>query len=293
MLRKGFWYALGAYFAWGLLPIYWKLLSKVDAIQLIGHRIVWSFCMLFFVIVFTKQLSKLKTAILDKKTVLIYVLAAVLIAINWYVYVWAVNSNYIIETSLGYFINPLISVAFGVLFFRERLKSFQWVSLSFALIGVIYLTVVYGKLPWIALTLAISFGFYGLVKKIAPLGALFGLTVETGILFIPALIMLIFFETSGHGYFLHDSLQTNILLIGAGLVTSAPLVFFASAAQEIPLAMVGIMQYIAPTLQFLLGVFVFHESFNITRLIGFIFVWMGLLLFMLGSWITRKNKINT
>ena len=289
MMKKGFWYALAAYFAWGLLPIYWKLLSKVNAVQMIVHRVVWSFCILIIIVIITGQMRILISHLANKRVLLIYAFAAILIGVNWYMYVWAVNSNHIIETSLGYFINPLISVVFGVLFFRERLRPFQWASLSLALVGVLYLTLMYGRLPWIALTLAVSFGLYGLMKKIAPLPSLFGLTLETGFLFIPAVTMLVIFEVSGKGYFLHDSVITSGLLIGAGLVTSVPLLLFASAAQEIPLAMVGIMQYIAPTMQFLLGLVIFHEDFTFFRLIGFGFIWFSLLLFIIEGLVSGRD----
>jgi len=280
MANKGLWYALGAYVTWGLFPIYWKWLHQVDAVQLIGHRIAWSFIMLMIFILATRQSQALWSAVQNRRVFLIYLLAALLIGINWLVYVWAVNSNYIVETSLGYFINPLLSVLMGVIFLRERLRPFQWLPVILAAAGVIYLTVAYGRLPWIALTLAFSFGTYGLVKKLAPLGSLYGLTLETGILFIPALIYLFYADFSGSGVFLRSSLTTNLLLIGAGAVTTIPLLMFASAAQSIPLSMVGIMQYIAPTLQFLLGVLVYKEPFDQSHLVGFGIVWLGLLLFV-------------
>jgi chloramphenicol-sensitive protein RarD len=205
------------------------------------------------------------------------------------VYVWAVNANFIVETSLGYFINPLLSVLMGVIFLRERLRPFQWLPVVLAASGVIYLAIAYGRLPWIALTLAFSFGTYGLVKKLAPLGSLYGLTLETGILFIPALIYLSYADRIGTGAFLHSSLTTNLLLIGAGVVTTVPLLMFASAAQRLPLSMVGIMQYIAPTLQFLLGVLVYKEPFDHTHLIGFGIVWVALILFAVENFWARAT----
>jgi chloramphenicol-sensitive protein RarD len=289
MTNKGLWYALGAYAAWGLFPIYWKWLHQVDAVQLIGHRIGWSFIILIVFIVATRQLKDLRQAASNRRILLIYCVAAVLIGINWLVYVWAVNANYIVETSLGYFINPLLSVLMGVIFLRERLRPFQWIPVVLAASGVIYLAVAYGRLPWIALTLAFSFGTYGLVKKLAPLGSLYGLTLETGILFVPALIYLFYADRTGTGVFLHSSLTTNLLLIGAGVVTTVPLLMFASAAQRLPLTMVGIMQYIAPTLQFLLGVLVYKEPFDHTHLIGFGIVWVALILFAAENLWARSN----
>jgi chloramphenicol-sensitive protein RarD len=197
-MKKGILYGIGAYVLWGFFPIYWKLLHAVPALQLLGHRIGWSFLLLMAVILVTRQWVDFRFA-LNKRTFLIYFAAAVLIGINWLTYVWAVNAGFIIETSLGYFINPLLSVLMGVIILHEKLRPAQWIPIGLAAAGVIYLTVVYGQPPWIALTLAFSFGFYGLVKKIAPLNSLFGLTLETGILFLPALIYLIVAEFNGTG----------------------------------------------------------------------------------------------
>jgi chloramphenicol-sensitive protein RarD len=279
MTNKGLWYALGAYAAWGLFPIYWKWLQRVDAAQLIGHRIGWSFILLIIFIAFSRQFKAFRQAASNRRVFMLYSIAAVLIGVNWLIYVWAVNANFIVETSLGYFINPLLSVLMGVIFLRERLRPFQWVPVALAASGVIYLAVAYGRLPWIALTLAFSFGTYGLVKKLAPLGSLYGLTLETGILFIPAVTYLFYVDRTGAGAFLHSNLTTNLLLIGAGVVTTIPLLMFASAAQRLPLSMIGIMQYIAPTTQFLLGVLVYKEPFDQTHLIGFGIVWIALILF--------------
>jgi chloramphenicol-sensitive protein RarD len=288
MQNKGLLYALGAYVFWGLFPIYWKWLQQVDAVQLIGHRIGWSFLMLMIFVVFTQQFKALRLAVANRRVFWIYFVAAILIGINWLVYVWAVNASFIVETSLGYFINPLLSVLMGVLFLRERLRPWQWLPVALAASGVIFLSVAYGRLPWIALTLAFSFGTYGLVKKLAPLGSLYGLTLETGILFIPAVLYLLYADVTGSGAFLHSSLTTNLLLIGAGAVTTIPLLMFASAAQRIPLSMVGIMQYIAPTIQFLLGVLVYKEPFDQTHLIGFGIVWIALIFFAAESLWARR-----
>ncbi|MEI7848427.1 MAG: EamA family transporter RarD [Chloroflexota bacterium] len=290
-MNKGLLYALGAYIAWGLFPIYWKWLHQVDAVQLIGHRISWAFIILIIFVIFTRQFSALKKAALNRRVLTIYLVAAILIAINWLVYVWAVNSNFIIETSLGYFINPLISVLLGVIILHEKLRPFQWVPVILAASGVIFLTIAYGRLPWIALTLAFSFGTYGLVKKISPLGSLYGLTIETGLLFVPAMIYLLYIDRNGTGVFLHQDLNTNLLLIGAGVITTIPLLMFASAAQRIPLSMVGIMQYIAPTIQFFLGVLLYKEPFDKIHFIGFGIVWVALLIFIVEGFLARKNPI--
>jgi chloramphenicol-sensitive protein RarD len=291
MNKKGILLGIGAYAFWGLFPIYWKLLHQVPALQLLGHRIGWSFLLLAIVVLLAKQWQSFRQAALQPRVLRIYFVAAVLIAVNWLTYVWAVNAGYIVETSLGYFINPLLSVSLGVIVLRERLRPAQWIPVGSAAAGVIYLTLVYGRLPWIALLLAFSFGFYGLVKKTAPLGSLYGLTLETGILFLPALAYLLFSEFNGAGAFLHDTPLTNSLLVGAGVVTTIPLLMFASAARSIPLSVVGILQYIAPTLQFILGVFVYKEPFDHTHLIGFGIVWIALIIFWVENFLAHRLPV--
>ena len=214
-----------------------------------------------------------------------------LLTINWLTYVWAVNAGFIVETSLGYFINPLLSVLMGVIFLREHLRPWQWVPIGLAAAGVLYLTFAYGALPWIALTLAFSFGIYGLVKKTAPLGSLYGLTLETGILFIPAVGFLVYLQTVRQGAFLNSNPVTDLLLAGAGLVTTIPLLMFASAAQRIPLSLVGVLQYIAPTLQFLIGVLIYKEPFDQSHLIGFGIVWLALIIFWGEGFLARRARV--
>ncbi len=278
-MNKGLWYAIGAYLTWGMFPVYWKWLEQVPAIQLIGHRIGWSFVMLLGLILVTHQWKKFRTAALTGRVLRIYFVSALLIGANWLIYVWSVNAGYIVEASLGYFINPLFSVLLGVVFLRERLRPLQWLPVGLAAAGVLYLTFVYGSLPWIALSLAFTFGLYGLVKKTAPLGSLYGLTLETGLLFLPALAYLLYVNATGSGAFLHSSPSANWLMVGAGLVTIVPLLMFSSAARQIPLSLVGILQYITPSMQFLLGVLVYREAFSSHQLLGFGIVWLGLIIF--------------
>lgn len=287
-MDKGILNGIAAYALWGFFPIYWKLLQQVPALQVIGHRIGWSFILLIAFIWLTKQWNDFRSAALTSKNIVIYSIAAVLLTINWLVYVWGVNAGFIVETSLGYFINPLLSVLLGVIFLRERLRPVQWIPVALAAAGVLYLTLAYGRLPWIALTLAFTFGFYGFVKKLAPLGSLYGLTLETGIVFPIALIYLAVVEFTNSGAFLHDSALIDILLIGAGLVTTIPLLMFASAAKQIPLTVVGILQYIAPTLQFLIGVLIYHEPFDQSRLVGFGLVWLALIIFSAESYLANR-----
>jgi chloramphenicol-sensitive protein RarD len=290
-MKKGILYGIGAYIAWGFFPIYWKFLHHVPAIQLIGHRIIWSCLLLLVFIVFTKQWDEFRRTI-TTKVLRIYTLAAILIGINWLVYVWAVNADFIVETSLGYFINPLLSVLMGVIVLKERLRSAQWIPVILAAIGVIYLTFVYGRLPYIALTLAFSFGLYGLVKKLSPLGSLYGLTIETAILFFPALIYLIAMEANSTAAFLHTGTSSDLLMIGAGVVTTIPLLMFASAAKSIPLWVVGLLQYIAPTIQFLLGVFLYKEPFSHHQLIGFGIVWAALIFFIIENFLANRATVD-
>lgn len=290
-MSKGIWNGLAAYVLWGFFPIYWKLLHEVPALEVIGHRISWSFLLLLIVILFTRQWKNFRTAALTPKVIGIYTLAGVVLTINWLIYVWGVNSGFIVETSLGYFINPLISVLLGVFFLHERLRPMQWIAVALAAAGVLYLTITYGRLPWIALSLAVSFGIYGLVKKIAPLGSLYGLTLETALVFPIALIYLVFVGSMGTGSFLRHGLLIDILLIGTGAVTSIPLLMFASAARQIPLTMIGVLQYIAPTLQFLIGVFLYHEPFDQSRLIGFSLVWLALIIFWVENYLSTRVPV--
>jgi chloramphenicol-sensitive protein RarD len=290
-MNKGILNGLAAYAMWGVFPIYWKLLHQVSALQVIGHRISWSFILLIVFVLLSRQWTSFRTAALTPKILGIYAVAGALLTVNWLVYVWGVNAGYIVETSLGYFINPLLSVLLGVIFLHERLRPTQWIPVALATAGVTYLTVAYGHLPWIALSLAFSFGFYGFVKKLAPLGSLYGLTLETGIVFPLALLYLVFVHTSGTAAFLHQGVLTDILLIGAGVVTTIPLLMFASAARQIPLSVVGLLQYIAPTLQFLIGVFLYKEPFDQAHLIGFGIVWIALVIFWVENFLASRIPV--
>jgi chloramphenicol-sensitive protein RarD len=288
MLNKGILYAFGAHFIWGLVPIFWKLLKHIPATQLIGHRIVWSFVLLAVILLAMRKWPELRRAVSNPRVILIYFAAAVLCGFNWFIYVWAVTAGYIVECSLGYFINPLLSVLLGVIFLRERLRLLQWIAIALAAAGVIYLALIYGRLPWIALGLAFTFGFYGLVKKTAPLNSLNGLTLETGILFVPGLLFLVYQDSIGQGAFSHSGVGSDLLMIGAGLITTIPLLMFASAAQRIPLTLIGIMHYITPTLQLLLGVLIYKEAFSVAQALGFGVVWIGLIIFCIEGFISSR-----
>jgi chloramphenicol-sensitive protein RarD len=247
--------------------------------------------LLVVVLLINQQWHDFRVKAITPSTVRIYTIAAVLLGVNWLVYIWGVNAGFIVETSLGYFINPLLSVLLGVIILRERLRPAQWIPIGLAAAGVIYLTFTYGSLPWIALSLAFTFGFYGLVKKVAPLSSLYGLTVETGVLLLPAIAYLLFAEYDGTGAFLHTGLVSDLLMVGAGLVTTVPLLMFASAARQIPLSFIGILQYIAPTIQFLIGVLIYKEPFDESRLIGFSLVWLALIIFWAENFIHHRMPV--
>jgi chloramphenicol-sensitive protein RarD len=290
-MNKGILAGIGAYALWGVLPIYWKLLHEVPAAQIIGHRIVWSFALLALYVFISGQWQKFRSTAFQGRTIGIYSIAAVLLSLNWLIYIWGVNAGFIVETSLGYFINPLFSVLLGVIFLRERLRPLQWIPVTLAAVGVIYLAIAYGRLPWIALSLAFTFSIYGLVKKLSPLGSLYGLTLETGIVFPLALLYLSFVGLSGSGAFWHNSTGIDILLMSTGLVTPIPLLMFASAAKQIPLTVVGLLQYIAPTMQFLIGVLIYKEPFDTSHLIGFGFVWVALIIFAIENYIAHRVPV--
>lgn len=283
-------YALGAYIIWGAFPLYWKWLQHVPALQLLSHRIVWSFVLLFILLFLRHKWKEFKQNCHDTKQIQLLAVAALLLSINWLTYVWGVNAGYIVETSLGYFINPLVSVFLGVIFLGERLKRLQWVAIALAGVGVLYLTLKTGSFPWIALTLAFSFGFYGFLKKKTTVGSIQSITFESGILLIPALVYLLYSEAQGTAGFLHHDLNTDLLIIGAGIVTTVPLLLFAEATKHIPLNIIGMLQYSAPTIQLLIGVWVFHEDFGLHKAIGFGFVWAGLLLFIIEGLRTHKKR---
>lgn len=282
------WYVALAYTFWGFFPIYWKALSGISSLQLTCHRIVWAFLMLVAMIARSQEFGVLWRASQSPRTVGIYTVAALAIASNWLLFIWAVSVNQIVQISLGYFINPLLSVVLGLIVFHERLRRLQWMSVALAGAGVLYLTVALAQLPWIALTLASTFGTYGLMKKLAPLGPVQGLTLETGILFIPAAVFLIVEELAGRGAFLHSGSMENLLMLAAGPVTTLPLLMFAAGVRRIPLSLVGMLQYINPTMQITIGVMLYNEPFTRIQLVGFGLVWTALVLFAVEGYITRR-----
>lgn len=289
-MNRGLWYALGAYIIWGLLTIFWKQLAHVPAIQLICHRIVWSCLLLSAYVVISGQAKKLFDSAKTFVVLRTYTFAALLISLNWLAFIWGVNAGYVVETSLGYFINPLVSVLIGVVFLHERLRRGQWIAVALASAGVLVLGFAYGAIPWIALTLAFSFAFYGLIKKHASLSSIQGLTLETMIIFLPALGYLIYAETQHTGALMHTDLNTNLMLIATGVITIVPLLMFSTAARRISLTHIGILQYIAPTIGFLAGVLIYHETVTRYQYFGFGLVWTALFIFALDGLLAHRRR---
>jgi chloramphenicol-sensitive protein RarD len=288
-MSRGTLYALGCYIAWGFLPIYWKALSTLPGLETTSHRIIWSALVAALILTWQRNWRWLAQVAKQPRIVLTFAVAAILILGNWLIYIYAINNNQILETSLGYFINPLVNVLLGVLFLRERPRLWQWIAIAVASAGVIYLTYDYGRLPWIALGLAFSFGFYALLKKIATLPALEGLFLETAFLALPLTLYLIMLERSGQATFGHSSRQLDALLVISGVVTALPLLLFSASAKRVPLTLLGILQYIAPTIAFVIGIVLYHEPFSQSQLIGFSFIWVALALFTLESTAERRR----
>ena len=288
---RGLLFGVAAYGLWGMFPLYFALLDSVSPIEIVAHRVIWSLLLLCLILTLTRGWSKLRLALRDGKSIGLLTVAAVALSINWLVYVYSVSINEVVQASLGYFINPLVSVALGVILLGERLRRMQWFAVGLAVIAVLVLTFSYGSVPWISLILAFSFGFYGLLKKYVGFGAVESLTIETAVLSPVAIILLITLESSLAAAFIQDGLTITLLLLLLGPVTAIPLLAFGAAATRIPLAMLGLLQYTTPILIFTFGVTVFHDSMSPSRWIGFIIVWIALLLFSVDA--VRKARITT
>jgi chloramphenicol-sensitive protein RarD len=259
-----------------MFPLYWPLLEPANPLEIVSHRAVWTLIFCVIVLAITHALKSTLATFRRPKVAIKLFLASILISINWLVYIWATNNGHVVEASLGYYINPLIIIAFGVILLKEKMRRLQWVAVSIATVGVIILTVDYGRLPWVALGLALSWGTYGLVKKQLGLGALEGLAIETMIAFIPYCGYLIFIGSKGEGQFGHGAGLT-ILLISAGAVTAIPLLLFNGSTTRLPYSTIGLLQYITPTIQFSIGVWVNNEAMPTARWVGFIFIWLALI----------------
>jgi chloramphenicol-sensitive protein RarD len=289
--RRGVAYGAAAYLIWGLFPLYWPLLEPAGSVEILAHRIVWSLVFVLGVLAVTRSWAWIGPLLADRVSMRRMVLAAVLIAGNWCLYIWGVNNEHVVETSLGYFINPVVTVMIGVLVLRERLRPVQWAAIALGTVAVLVLTVDYGRPPWIALGLAFSFATYGLLKKQVGtrVGAVQSLTVETAVLFLPALGWLLYLESTGAGQLGHSGVGHGMLLASAGVATAIPLLFFAAAARRVPLSVLGMLQYLAPVLQFLTGVLVYDEPMPASRLAGFALVWAALVLLTAESLRHRRR----
>ncbi|CAN7531402.1 EamA family transporter RarD [Acidovorax sp. LjRoot38] len=290
-MNTGILYAALAYIAWGLFPLYFKQVADVPSLEVVMHRTLWSLVFVFGVLMVRRQWSWMGTVLRQPKVLAAFVLSAMLLSGNWLTYVWAVQNQHVVDASLGYFILPLVNVALGFVFLRERPRSGQWMAVAVAAAGVLWLAVQAGRLPWIALLLALSFGFYGLLRKVAVLGALEGLALETLVLAPVAAVVLGWWAWQGQGALVQGTPATVGWLLLAGPMTAVPLLLFAAGARLIPMSTLGILQYISPSLQFALGVWLFHEPFEPARLVGFVLIWAALLVYSMEGWWTRRRVI--
>jgi chloramphenicol-sensitive protein RarD len=265
-------------------------MRAVPAFEIILHRMVWSFIFLLPLIIIMRHWQEFIDALKNTRTLLTLLSTALIVGGNWLLYIWAINSGYLLQASLGYYINPLVNVVLGVVFLKERLRRLQILAVALATVGVIYLTVYYGEFPWIALTLAVTFGFYGLIRKVAPVGSLVGLTVETLLLSIPALVYLFYLDSLGQGTIFRVSLKLDLMLMGCAPLTAVPLWFFALGARRLYLSTLGLLQYLAPSCMFIIAVFLFREPFSFAQVVTFILIWTALAIYSTDSMRYYRNK---
>ena len=280
-------FGIGSYILWGLFPLYWPLLKPANPLEIVSHRAVWTLVFCLIILALTKQMHSTLAIIKRPKIMAGLFLTTILVSINWLTYIWATNNGHVVEAALGYYINPLIIIAFGVLLLRERMRPLQWVAVGIAAVGVTILTIDYGRLPWVAISLALSWGTYGLVKKKLDLGALDGLAIETLISLIPYAGYLLYLGKQGTGQFGHTPGLT-ILLISAGAVTAIPLLLFNGSTTRLPYSIIGLLQYITPTIQFSIGVWINHEDMPLARWIGFLVIWLALI--ALGTDLVKSSR---
>jgi len=287
--RRGFLLGVAAYGIWGLFPLYWPLLEPAGAIEILAHRILWSCITMGLLVLAMRRVPAVRAMVAVRRVRVLLVLAACLITVNWAVYIWGVNNGHVVETSLGYFVNPLVTVLMGVFILGERLRGWQWVALAVAGLAVAVLTIDYGRPPWIALTLALTFGSYGLCKKQAGAPAIESLTFETMVIGPVALAYLGVLQWQGDSHLTGHGPGHVLLLMSAGIVTAVPLACFGGAAIRVPLVTLGLLQYLTPTLQFALGVLYFHEDMPAGRWVGFVMVWVALVIFTVESLRHRRR----
>lgn len=279
-----------AFLMWGVFPLYLKTLKAIPPLEILSHRVFWSFIMLALILTLRHQWGWITSIKKNPRITAAFIASASMLAINWVVYIWSINHDRIVDASLGYFIAPLFNVLFGVML-GERLRMWQWISVGLAATGVAWLTISAGQLPWIGLTLAFTFGLYGLLRKTASLGALEGLTLETLVMLPLSALFLLLPESGSSHAFVNAGINTSLLLIAAGPVTAIPLLLFAYGARRIPLSLVGILQYIGPTIQLLLGIYLYNEAFSPTKFIGYGLIWCALGLYSIESlWQAWRNS---
>jgi chloramphenicol-sensitive protein RarD len=288
-MNRGIVMAFSAYIFWGLHPIYWKMLKTVPAFEIVSYRILWSCVFFILIISMRKQWGFFINKFKSFKRKWLLILPAFLIGSNWLTYIWAVNADYILETSMGYFICPLLSVFLGVLVLREKLRIVQWIAVAIAGIGVLVMTIIYGQFPWISLYLAGTWAFYGLLRKKSPLGAVEGLFLETTFLSIISLTYIFYLTNVGESSFLANW-SISLLLIGAGIISGLPLIIFIVAARLIKFSLIGIIQYIYPTMIFLIGYIIYNEPMNQGKLIGFVFIWTALIIYSVEAILYMKGR---
>ncbi|MDK1472976.1 EamA family transporter RarD [Streptomyces sp. 549] len=276
--RTGLLFGFAAFGMWGLLPLYWHLLSTTAASEVLSHRMVWSLPTAVLMLVVVRRWSWIRTLLHQPRKLVLVALSAALISVNWWLFIWAVSVGRVLEASLGYFINPLITIAIGVVVLRERLRPAQWTAVGVGALAVVVMSIAYGQMPWVALVLSVSFAAYGLVKKQTGLDGLEGFSADSALQFLPALGFLVFLSARGESTFTTEGPTHALLLAGAGLATALPLIFFGAATVRVPLSTIGLMQYIAPSTMFVLGVAVFHEEMPPERWAGFLLVWLALAL---------------
>ena len=288
--RKGLLYGLSAYLLWGLFPLYWPLLEPAGPLEILANRIIWSLVVVVVLLAVTRNWAWLSGVVRNRRQMLLLSAAAITITLNWGTYIYGVNSEQVVQTALGYFINPLVSILFGVLLLKERLRRWQWIAVGLGALAVLVLTLDYGHPPWIALVLAFSFGTYGLLKKTLNMGTVESLAVETGLLFVPALGFLVYLQSQGENTLSQEGPRHAALLVTTGFVTAVPLLFFGAAATRIPLTWLGLVQYIAPVIQFMIGVFLYNEPMPASRWFGFVLVWSALVLIALESIVAHRRS---
>jgi len=292
-MNPGILYAASAFILWGIFPLYFHAIREVPPLEILGHRMLWSLAFLAIVLTVRQQWKWLPRVVRQPRVLGAFIASALLLSSNWFVYIWSVNNGHVLDASLGYFINPLINVMLGMLVLKETLRRGQWLAIGVAACGVAWLTWSAGELPWIALILGMSFACYGLLRKTAALAALEGLSLETMLLFPLALAYVAWLTVQGQNTFINtDTGVTRWLLAAAGPLTAIPLLLFATGARQISMSALGLLQYISPTLQALLGVWVFHEAFPTERLIGFVIIWTALVLYVAeGLWVSRRTNV--